>query len=164
MCIRDRSQLNGMNSLFLTIFIGLISLSGIAVNAYIIFVIALAKQVIVRYLPSLRIRLFSLLFFFFVSKKRKSDWQTNTVNGILLAQTSALEIALSMSVLTCNIPNMTLENTIGYCGFCGVLIGLLRPIAVWTVCGLNCDRYYAISAPLHYASLVNSKKVIIIRR
>jgi len=45
------------------------------------------------------------------------------------------------------------------CALHGFLFSLLHPVALWTVCGLNCDRYYAISAPLHYTSLVNTKKV-----
>lgn len=48
------------------------------------------------------------------------------------------------------------------CTIGGYLHTLLHPVALWTVCGLNCDRYCAISAPLHYAALVNPKKVIII--
>ncbi|XP_065199579.1 uncharacterized protein LOC135831202 [Planococcus citri] len=123
-----------MTSLFLTIFVGLVSVSGIAINAYIIFVITLAKQ-------------------------------ANTVNGMLLMQASVVELALSVSVLACSVPNMIRDNplsssSIGYCTFCGFLIGFLRPIAVWTVCGLNCDRYYAISAPLHYGSLISPRKVL----
>lgn len=45
------------------------------------------------------------------------------------------------------------------CSLYGFFMTLLHPIALWTVCGLNCDRYYAISAPLHYNAIVNSKKV-----
>lgn len=82
---------------------------------------------------------------------------------MLLVQASAVELALSVSVLTCSLPNMIREYSdfvsVGYCTICSFLIGLLRPVAVWTVCGLNCDRYYAISAPLHYGSYINSKKV-----
>lgn len=81
-------------------------------------------------------------------------------------QASAVELALSVSVLACSVPNMIRDNplsssSIGYCTVCGFLVGFLRPVAVWTVCGLNCDRYYAISAPLHYGSLISPKKVVL---
>lgn len=45
------------------------------------------------------------------------------------------------------------------CTLHGFLFTLLHPVALWTICGLNCDRYYAIAAPLHYGALVNPKKV-----
>lgn len=45
------------------------------------------------------------------------------------------------------------------CTLHGFLFNLLHPLILWTICGLNCDRYYAIAAPLHYGHLVNSKKV-----
>ncbi|KAF4522301.1 hypothetical protein B566_EDAN011011, partial [Ephemera danica] len=45
------------------------------------------------------------------------------------------------------------------CAVHGFLFTLLHPVALWTVCGLNCDRYYAISAPLHYTNLVSTRKV-----
>lgn len=48
------------------------------------------------------------------------------------------------------------------CSLHGFLLTLLHPVALWTVCGLNCDRFYAIAAPLHYGALVNTKKVLII--
>jgi hypothetical protein len=45
------------------------------------------------------------------------------------------------------------------CAVHGFLFTLLHPVALWTICGLNCDRYYAISAPLHYTNLVSTRKV-----
>ncbi|KAL0272095.1 UNVERIFIED_CONTAM: hypothetical protein PYX00_005194 [Menopon gallinae] len=47
------------------------------------------------------------------------------------------------------------------CNLHGFLFTLLHPVALWTVCGLNCDRYYAITSPLRYGSVVNPKKVAI---
>jgi hypothetical protein len=47
------------------------------------------------------------------------------------------------------------------CAIHGFLFTLLHPVALWTVCGLNCDRYYAISAPLHYTNLVSTRKVAV---
>ncbi|CAH0564518.1 unnamed protein product [Brassicogethes aeneus] len=34
-------------------------------------------------------------------------------------------------------------------------------MVLWTICGLNCDRYYAIAAPLHYTHIISPKKIII---
>lgn len=45
------------------------------------------------------------------------------------------------------------------CSVHGFLLTLMHPIALWTICCLNCDRYYAIAAPLHYSAIVNTKKV-----
>lgn len=34
-------------------------------------------------------------------------------------------------------------------------------MAMWTTCGLNCDRFYAIASPLHYSAIVNPRRVLI---
>lgn len=49
-----------------------------------------------------------------------------------------------------------------FCSVHGFLITILHPMALWTICGLNCDRYYAIAAPLHYSAIINTKKVSIV--
>lgn len=47
------------------------------------------------------------------------------------------------------------------CTLEGLLLALLHPMAMWTTCGLNCDRFYAIASPLHYSAIVNPRRVLI---
>lgn len=47
------------------------------------------------------------------------------------------------------------------CTMEGVFLMLLHPMAMWTTCGLNCDRFYAIASPLHYSAIVNPRRVFI---
>lgn len=93
----------------------------------------------------------------------------NDVNGMLLIQMAAVELALSIFIIVCSIPPMVTDgehqlhsSSIAYCTICGFVVNFLRSVALWSVCGLNYDRYYAISAPLRYRSLVNSRKVEIL--
>ncbi|XP_071446839.1 5-hydroxytryptamine receptor 6-like [Hetaerina americana] len=44
------------------------------------------------------------------------------------------------------------------CSLHSFLAALLHPLAIWTLCGLNCDRCAAIAAPLHYARLVSTRR------
>jgi hypothetical protein len=44
-------------------------------------------------------------------------------------------------------------------GFNDLLIHLLQPMGLATICGINFDRYYAICSPLHYNNLLTTKKV-----
>ena len=41
------------------------------------------------------------------------------------------------------------------CSLPGFLLSLLHPVALWTLCGLHTDRYFAISTPLHYGAKVS---------
>lgn len=43
----------------------------------------------------------------------------------------------------------------------GLLLTLLNAMAIWTACGLNVDRFYAIASPLHYGAIVNPRRVLI---
>lgn len=85
-------------------------------------------------------------------------------SNILLFHLAIIETLLCVIYLVLAVPLLTRDDesmaahTI--CNLNAFLTTLLQPIALWTVCGLNCDRYYAISAPLHYNAIVNSKKVI----
>ncbi|KAH8039107.1 hypothetical protein HPB51_005232 [Rhipicephalus microplus] len=46
----------------------------------------------------------------------------------------------------------------GACYVQGVLWAVVPAVAVWTLCGLSCDRYAAIASPLHYSRLVNTRR------
>lgn len=43
--------------------------------------------------------------------------------------------------------------------FNDLLIHLFQPIGLWTISCINFDRYYAICSPLHYNTLLTTKKV-----
>lgn len=51
----------------------------------------------------------------------------------------------------------TLHDSV--CSVNDLLIHLLQPIGLWTICCINFDRYYAICSPLHYNTLFTTKKV-----
>lgn len=105
--------------------------------------------------------------------------------GIIESLLCIVFLIFSVPLLTRGEENAAV-NTI--CNLDAFFLTLLHPIALWTVCGLNCDRYYAISgwflfslilsffmcvcicslydelysifsAPLHYNAIVSSKKV-----
>lgn len=109
--------------------------------------------------------LMMLLFFGFLLL----SWCTNITifqispSNILLFHLAVIETLLCIIFFILAVPLLTdteeLITTHTVCNLNAFLTTLLQPIALWTVCGLNCDRYYAISAPLHYNAIVNSKKV-----
>ncbi|XP_035778998.1 alpha-1B adrenergic receptor-like isoform X2 [Anopheles albimanus] len=47
------------------------------------------------------------------------------------------------------------------CLLFGLCFNTLHSIALWTLCALNFDRYFAIATPLHYGTYINTKKVLI---
>jgi hypothetical protein len=91
-------------------------------------------------------------------------FQVTTANNILLLHLGAIDVLLGVLFLVFSVPGFTKSGwlTEGVpCVLHGFLYNLLHPLALWTICGLNCDRYYAIAAPLHYTHIVNAKKVIV---
>jgi hypothetical protein len=119
--------------MFLNIPLILISSLGILFNGYIVTAVLLTRQV-------------------------------TTANNILLLHLGAIDVLLGVLFLVFSVPGFTKSGwlTEGVpCVLHGFLYNLLHPLALWTICGLNCDRYYAIAAPLHYTHIVNAKKVIV---
>ncbi|XP_046681098.1 melanopsin-like [Homalodisca vitripennis] len=86
--------------------------------------------------------------------------QIHTANNLLLLHLGVVDSLLCSMFLVFSAPSLLRGWTMP-CTLHGFLFTLLHPVALWTVCGLNCDRYYAISAPLHYGALVSPKKVTI---
>ncbi|KAJ9582218.1 hypothetical protein L9F63_003428, partial [Diploptera punctata] len=86
-----------------------------------------------------------------------------TANNLLLLHLGIVDSLLCTLFLFFSAPSLLRGwNWLGLgtpCSIHGFLFTLLHPVALWTVCGLNCDRYYAISAPLHYGAMVNPRKV-----
>ncbi|KAF5277183.1 hypothetical protein FQR65_LT03889 [Abscondita terminalis] len=90
--------------------------------------------------------------------------RTATANNILLLHLGALNTLLGVLFLIFSAPGLSRSNWLSSgapCAIHGFLFTLLHPLVLWTICGLNCDRYYAIAAPLHYGHLVNPKKVLV---
>ncbi|XP_022916480.1 histamine H2 receptor-like [Onthophagus taurus] len=111
----------------------LVSIIGLTLNIYILVVVLLTRQV-------------------------------SSANNLLLLHLGVVDTLLGVLFLSFSGPGLTKENwfSIGPpCAFHGFLFTLLHPLLLWTVCGLNCDRYYAIASPLHYGHLVNSKKILL---
>lgn len=86
-------------------------------------------------------------------------------SNILLFHLGVIESLLCMVFLIFSVPLLTRNDEYitahTICSLNAFFTTLLHPIALWTVCGLNFDKYYAISAPLHYNAIVNSKKVFL---
>ncbi|XP_024880088.1 uncharacterized protein LOC112464735 [Temnothorax curvispinosus] len=89
----------------------------------------------------------------------KQTQQQQTSNTLLLIHLGAVEAAVCLILLIFATGSWPVAGT--WCVLHGFLLALLHPVALWTVTGLNCDRYYAIAAPLHYAALVSPRRVIV---
>lgn len=102
--------------------------------------------------------------------------QIRTANNILLLHLAVVDIVHCLETLSMITPSaindhfsssdggsVVAEENIGgsLCQVHGFLWTVLLPVAVWTLCGLNCDRYAAISSPLHYSRLVRSKRIVV---
>ncbi|KAK4874260.1 hypothetical protein RN001_013620 [Aquatica leii] len=122
-----------MTSLGLTVPLTIVSLLGLILNCYIFIVVVLTRQ-------------------------------AATANNILLLHLGALNTLLGVLFFVFSAPGLSKSNWLSSgapCAIHGFLFTLLHPLVLWTICGLNCDRYYAIAAPLHYGHLVNPKKVLV---
>ncbi|XP_067009289.2 uncharacterized protein [Anabrus simplex] len=123
-----------MSSLALGVALTVLSLLGLLLNGYIVLVVLLTKQV-------------------------------QAANNLLLLHLGVVDTLLCALFLLFSAPGMLRGGPPGWltltgpCSLHGFLFTLLHPVALWTVCGLNCDRYYAIAAPLHYGAVVNTRKV-----
>lgn len=89
----------------------------------------------------------------------KQTQQQQTANTLLLIHLGAVEAAVCLILLIFTTGSWPIAGT--WCVLHGFLLALLHPVALWTVTGLNCDRYYAIAAPLHYAALVSPRRVAV---
>lgn len=87
--------------------------------------------------------------------------------NLLLIHLSATETLISLMFLVFSFPPTIIQNGNWIdsednsfpCMLNGFLFTILHPVALWTICGLNCDRYYAIAEPLHYCVIVTKRKV-----
>lgn len=85
-------------------------------------------------------------------------------NNILLVHLGVTQSLLSFTFLVFSFPPILhhgswIASVEGLCIIQGFLFTLLHPLSLWTICGLNCDRFYAIAAPLHYSAIVTNRKV-----
>ncbi|XP_066589151.1 beta-3 adrenergic receptor-like isoform X2 [Prorops nasuta] len=89
----------------------------------------------------------------------KQTQQQQTANTLLLIHLGLVEGALSLILLIFTTGSWSEKGS--WCDLHGFLLAVLHPVALWTVTGLNCDRYYAIAAPLHYTALVSPRRVAV---
>ncbi|XP_076675133.1 uncharacterized protein LOC143372622 [Andrena cerasifolii] len=89
----------------------------------------------------------------------KQTHQQQAANTLLLTHLGAVEAAVCLILLIFTTGSWPIAGS--WCVLHGFLLALLHPVALWTVTGLNCDRYYAIAAPLHYTALVSPRRVAV---
>lgn len=88
-----------------------------------------------------------------------------SANNILLLHLGCVNALLCTAFLVFSVPNIARNDgsaAFGEAALCtvhGILVTAMHPVALWTLCCLNCDRYYAIAAPLHYGAIVNTRRV-----
>lgn len=132
----------------------ILSLIALIINATILFIVILCKQVRAFTIKSTTKHFKFNCFVWFCQV---------SPSNILLFHLGIVESLLSVVFLIFSVPLLAHgdENTTvnAICNANAFFLTLLHPIALWTVCGLNFDRYYCISAPLHYNAIVSSNKV-----
>ncbi|XP_012537502.1 uncharacterized protein LOC105837350 isoform X2 [Monomorium pharaonis] len=69
----------------------------------------------------------------------KQTQQQQTANTLLLIHLGIVEAAVCLILLIFTILSPDVSDT--WCILHGFLLALLHPVALWTVTGLNCDRY-----------------------
>ncbi|XP_077551459.1 uncharacterized protein LOC144165217 [Haemaphysalis longicornis] len=91
--------------------------------------------------------------------------QFRTANSLLLLHLAFVDSLFCLLVLASNAAFGALGNVSaaavvasGACHVQGALWASVPAVAVWTLCGLSCDRYAAIASPLHYSRLVNTRR------
>ncbi|KAK3930626.1 Dopamine receptor 2 [Frankliniella fusca] len=130
-----------MSALALGIPLTAVTLLGLLLNLYIIVVVILSKQV--HSANNLLLLHLGVV-----------DVCVGVVLGVLLVCRGALGgaglgLGQGLSVARAQ-----------PCTPAGFLLSLLHPLALWTLCGLHTDRYFAISTPLHYGAKVSTRKVL----
>ncbi|CAG9861855.1 unnamed protein product [Phyllotreta striolata] len=121
-----------MKSLILSILLVLIAIAGLILNGYILIVIFLTKQL-------------------------------KSPNHLLLVHLAFIDISSALAFLAFYLPGINGKEwspSGDGCLLYGFLFALLQPLAIWTICGLNCERFYVIAVPLRYSRIVTSKKVL----
>nr|XP_040229180.2 trace amine-associated receptor 4-like isoform X1 [Anopheles coluzzii] len=112
-------------------------LIGIIVNSYIVVIVILTKQITF----ASKILLLHL----------------GVVNAVLCL---FYLIFYGMSLL--QLLPVALDAMDVACLLFGLCFNTLHSIALWTLCALNFDRYFAIATPLHYGTFINTKKQVLI--
>ncbi|KAH6932490.1 hypothetical protein HPB50_006398 [Hyalomma asiaticum] len=93
--------------------------------------------------------------------------QFRTANSLLLLHLAFVDSVFCLLVLASNAvfgglsASADVIDASGACYVQGVLWAVVPAVAVWTLCGLSCDRYAAIASPLHYSRLVNTRRTCV---
>ncbi|GAB6030238.1 hypothetical protein CHUAL_005914 [Chamberlinius hualienensis] len=114
-----------------------------------------------------------------------SNRQMRTTNNLLLLNLTVVNILSSLQLFSILIPtpdmpsppststitsstdsiNIDIKlqhyNESTSCILHGFIWTALLPVTIWTLCGLNCDRYAAIASPLHYSRFIRSRRIVV---
>lgn len=74
--------------------------------------------------------------------------KTSSPINVLLTHLSAVDLIVCIAVLVSMLPetfNQYEQVAPWLCSVHGFLFTFLHPMAIWTICGLNCDRYIFIN-------------------
>ncbi|CAO1400671.1 unnamed protein product [Diamesa tonsa] len=110
--------------------------------------------------------LFANFLIFILVLLPSSSNQLNSPNRVLLLHLSIVCFSLSILYLWILINNSIISSTTSKLPdiatvLIDLMIQILQPISLWTISCINFDRYYAICSPLHYNTLLTTKKVLI---
>lgn len=123
----------------------LVSALGLLLNAYVLLVVlGLGKQVGKH--EDLRNFYDNDAFFPLLQTQTQQ-----TANTLLLIHLSAVEAAVCVVLLIFTTGGWPVTGS--SCGIHGFLLAVLQPVALWTVTGLNCDRYRNESCSVYPLSI-----------
>lgn len=103
-----------------------------------------------------------LLFNGYILLVLVANSQLRSANNLLLLHLGLVDSVFCLQLLTtAALHSGWLREEPVLCKIQGFIWTTILPVLVWTLAGLNCDRYCAIATPLHYSRLVHTRRVLV---